>query len=66
MEYISTYKKNCKKKFVARVLHRVPDAAEDKPLTVFASPKKSVRNMSMLLRVIYEGIVLIEDLKVRY
>jgi hypothetical protein len=33
-----SYKKNCKKKFVARVLHMVPEAADDKPLTVFASP----------------------------
>jgi hypothetical protein len=33
-----SYKKNCKKKLVARVLHIVPEAADDKPLTVFASP----------------------------
>ena len=66
MEFFSSYKKNCKKKFVAKVLHIVLEAADDKPLTVFASPKKEWDTYYLLLKVIYEGILLIDDLKVSY
>lgn len=48
MEYISTYKKNCKKKLVAKVLHIVPEAADDKPLTVLASPIKKIRQIKFV------------------